>query len=214
MFFKKKESPAGAAPFGAVSFLVAGLGNPSPKYDCTRHNAGFLAIDTLAENLGVKIDRLRFKSLCADVMIEGERVLLMKPSTFMNNSGEAVGEAARFYKIPPEHVIVLFDDVSLDVGRLRIRRKGSDGGHNGIKSILYHLESDNFPRVKIGVGQKPHPDYDLADWVLGRFDKRDTALLDEAFRNAAQAARMIVAGKISEAMNLYNTNPAKPPEKQ
>lgn len=214
MFFKKKESPAGAAPFGAVSFLVAGLGNPGPKYDCTRHNAGFLAIDTLAENLGVKIDRLRFKSLCADVMIEGERVLLMKPSTFMNNSGEAVGEAARFYKIPPEHVIVLFDDVSLDVGRLRIRRKGSDGGHNGIKSILYHLESDNFPRVKIGVGQKPHPDYDLADWVLGRFDKRDTALLDEAFRNAAQAARMIVAGKISEAMNLFNTNPAKPPEKQ
>lgn len=207
MFFKKKETPSGAGPFGPVSFLIVGLGNPGPKYDYTRHNAGFMAVDCLAEQLGCKIDRLRFKSLCADVMIEGTRALLMKPSTFMNNSGEAVGEAARFYKIPPEQILVLFDDVSLDVGRLRIRRKGSDGGHNGIKSILYHLESDNFPRIKIGVGQKPHPDYDLADWVLGRFDKKDASVLEEAFSHAADAARMISAGKIGEAMNLYNTKP-------
>lgn len=210
MFFRKKVTPAGAAPFGPVSFLVVGLGNPGPKYEGTRHNAGFLAVDALAARLGVKIDRLRFKSLCADVMIEGSRALLMKPSTFMNNSGEAVAEAARFYKIPPERVVVLFDDVSLDVGRLRVRRKGSDGGHNGIKSILYHLESDNFPRVKIGVGQKPHPDYDLADWVLGRFDQKDAAALGETFERAADAARMIVAGQLDKAMNQFNTNPAKP----
>lgn len=209
MFFKKRKI-VGAAPSGPVSFLIVGLGNTGLKYDGTRHNAGFLAVDALAEQLGVRIDRLRFKSLCADAMIGDIRVLLMKPSTFMNNSGEAVIEAVRFYKIPPERVLVLFDDVSLDLGRLRIRRKGSDGGHNGIKSILYHLGSDAFPRIKIGVGQKPHPDYDLADWVLGRFDKKDTKLLDETFAHAADAARMIVGGKISEAMNHYNTAPGKP----
>lgn len=210
MFFKKKEKVTGAAPYGPVAFLIVGLGNPGQKYEGTRHNAGFLAVDTLADSLGVKIDRLRFKSLCADAMLGTSRVLLMKPSTFMNNSGEAVGEAARFYKLKPEQVLVMFDDVTLDVGRLRIRRKGSDGGHNGIKSILYHLESDAFPRIKIGVGQKPHPDYDLADWVLGRFPKEDAPLLKEAFGRAAEAAAMIADGKINEAMNRYNTAPGKP----
>lgn len=194
---------------GAVESLIVGLGNPGDKYENTRHNAGFMAIDLLAKQQNIKIDRLRFQSLTKDAIIEGVRVLLMKPSTFMNNSGIAVAEAARFYHIPPEKILVLFDDVTLDVGRLRIRSKGSDGGHNGIKSILYHLESDTFPRIKIGVGQKPHPDYDLADWVLGRFAKADTPLLDEALSGAVDAACMILAGKSTEAMNRYNTNPKK-----
>lgn len=204
MLFRKKETIRGAAPSGPVSFLIVGLGNPGAQYEGTRHNAGFIAVDFLADSLGVKADRLKYKSLCADAMIGDQRVLLMKPSTFMNNSGEAVGEAARFYKIAADHVVVLVDDVSLDVGKLRIRRKGSDGGHNGLKSILYHLNSDQFPRVKIGVGQKPHPDYDLADWVLGKLRAEDSKVLDEAFEKAAKAAVLIVQGEPDRAMNLYN----------
>ena len=134
-----------------------GLGNPGPKYEYTRHNAGFLTINTLAQKLGVQIDRMKFKSLCADAMMGGKRVLLMKPQTFMNNSGEAVREAMNFYKIPPENILVIFDDISLPVGKLRIRPKGSAGGHNGIKSIIQHSGSENFPRVKVGVGAKPNP---------------------------------------------------------
>ena len=140
------------SPSGAPEFLIVGLGNPGPKYEFTRHNAGFLCMDLLAQQLGVKIDRIKFKSVVADVAIEGSRCILMKPQTFMNNSGEAVRDAANFYKIPPEHIIILFDDISLPPGKLRIRRKGSDGGHNGIKSILYLLGSDQFPRIKLGVG--------------------------------------------------------------
>ena len=205
MFFKRKSKFSGAAPTGPVEFLVVGLGNPGREYENTRHNAGFLAVDCLAEKLGVKIDRLKFKSLCADAMIGEHRVLLMKPSTFMNNSGEAVREAMQFHKIPVERILVLFDDVSLDVGRLRIRRQGSDGGHNGIKSIIYHTGANTFPRVKIGVGQKPHPDYDLAAWVLGRFPKELTGTLDKTFDAAAEAAQMIVEGQIDQAMNRYNS---------
>lgn len=197
----KKSAPA---PTGQVEFIVAGLGNPGRNYENTRHNAGFLAVDTLADKLNSKIDRLKFKSLCGDAMIGSHRVLLMKPSTFMNNSGQAVREAMQFYKVPAEHVLVLFDDVSLDVGRLRIRRHGSDGGHNGIKNIIYLTGKDSFPRIKIGVGKKPHPDYDLADWVLGKFRKEDTKLLDQMFEDAADAAVMIVEGKIDQAMNRYN----------
>lgn len=201
MFQFKKSAPA---PTGPVEFIIVGLGNPGREYENTRHNAGFLALDALAEKLGAKIDRLKFKSLCGDARIGDCRVLLMKPSTFMNNSGQAVREAMQFYKIPAEHVLVVFDDVSLDVGRMRIRRQGSDGGHNGIKSILYLTGKDTFPRIKIGVGKKPHPDYDLADWVLGKFRREDTQTLDQTFADAADAAVMIVEGKIDQAMNRYN----------
>ena len=169
------------SPSGAPEFLIVGLGNPGPKYEFTRHNAGFLCMDLLAQQLGVKIDRIKFKSVVADVAIEGSRCILMKPQTFMNNSGEAVRDAANFYKIPPEHIIILFDDISLPPGKLRIRRKGSDGGHNGIKSILYLLGSDQFPRIKLGVGAKPRPDYDLADWVLSTFQKDELSRMKEAW---------------------------------
>lgn len=203
MFGRKPKS--GTAPHGAVEFIIVGLGNPGREYESTRHNAGFLAVDNLADRLGVKVDRLKFKSLCGDAMIGEHRVLLMKPSTFMNNSGEAVREAMRFYKLTADHLLVLFDDVSLDVGRLRIRRQGSDGGHNGIKSIIYLIGADDFPRVKIGVGKKPHPDYDLAAWVLGKFQKADSELLDKVFDTAAEAAVLIVSGEIETAMNRYNS---------
>ncbi|MBE6907594.1 MAG: aminoacyl-tRNA hydrolase [Ruminococcaceae bacterium] len=204
MFSLFHSKSAASAPTGPVEFIIAGLGNPGREYENTRHNAGFLAVDTLAEKLGVKIDRLKFKSLCADAMIGPHRVLLMKPSTFMNNSGEAVREAMQFHKVPAERVLVLFDDVSLDVGRVRIRRQGSDGGHNGIKSIIYLTGKDTFPRIKLGVGKKPHPDYDLAAWVLGKFRKEDTETLDRMFEAASDAAIMIVEGKTDQAMNRYN----------
>ena len=184
--FEKWKTNRSPSPSGAPEFLIVGLGNPGPKYEFTRHNAGFLCIDLLAQQLGVRIDRIKFKSVVADVAIEGRRCILMKPQTFMNNSGEAVRDAANFYKIPPEHIIILFDDISLPPGKLRIRRKGSDGGHNGIKSILYLLGSDQFPRVKLGVGAKPHPDYDLADWVLSTFQKDEFPLMKEAMERPAR----------------------------
>ena len=161
--FKKTEA------VGAPEFLVAGLGNPEKKYTLTRHNSGFLCVDFLAEKHGFKINKLKFKAVIADTVINSHRCIVMKPQTYMNLSGEAVKAAADFYKIPPEKIIVIFDDISLDVGRLRIRRKGSDGGHNGIKSIISCIGSQNFPRVKIGCGKKPHPDYDLAAWVLSEY---------------------------------------------
>ena len=160
---------------------------------------------TLAQQLGVKIDRIKFKSVVADVAIEGSRCILMKPQTFMNNSGEAVRDAANFYKIPPEHIIILFDDISLPPGKLRIRRKGSDGGHNGIKSILYLLGSDQFPRIKLGVGAKPRPDYDLADWVLSTFQKDELSRMKEAMEKACEAVPLLVREETDRAMNLYNS---------
>ena len=162
---------------GPPEFIIVGLGNPGKQYELTRHNAGFLFADLLADKNGVKINKIQFKAVTASLTLGGVKCLLMKPQTFMNNSGEAVRQAASFYKIPPERILVVFDDISLPCGRLRIRRKGSDGGHNGIKSIIYHLNSDAFPRVKLGVGEKPHPDYDLADWVLSQFKKDELALL-------------------------------------
>lgn len=192
------------SPSGAPEFLIVGLGNPGPKYEFTRHNAGFLCMDLLAQQLGVKIDRIKFKSVVADVAIEGSRCILMKPQTFMNNSGEAVRDAANFYKIPPEHIIILFDDISLPPGKLRIRRKGSDGGHNGIKSILYLLGSDQFPRIKLGVGAKPRPDYDLADWVLSTFQKDELSRMKEAMEKACEAVPLLVREETDRAMNLYN----------
>ena len=203
--FAKLRGPAGPVPTGPVAALAVGLGNPGREYEGTRHNAGFLALDCLAEDLGVKVDRLKFKSLCGEAMVGGRRVLLMKPSTYMNNSGQAVAEAMRFYKLTPQQLVVLCDDVTQEVGRIRIRRKGSDGGHNGLKSIIYLTGSDAFVRVRIGVGKKPRPDYDLADWVLGKFPKEQFATLDEVFGRAAQAARPILEGKTDEAMNRYSS---------
>lgn len=203
--FEKWKNRSATTPSGAPEYLIAGLGNPGSKYEYTRHNAGFLCIDLLAQQLGVKIDRIKFKSIVADTTIDGRRCLLMKPQTFMNNSGEAVRDAANFYKIPPEHVIILFDDISLPPGKLRIRRKGSDGGHNGIKSIIYLLNSDQFPRVKLGVGAKPHPDYDLADWVLSPFQKDELPRMKEAMEKACEAVRLIVQDDMDHAMNLYNS---------
>lgn len=185
-------------------YLIAGLGNPGREYERTRHNAGFLFLDALAERMNTPIKRLKFQSLCGDGELAGHRCLLLKPQTFMNNSGQAVREAAAFYKIPPERVLVVYDDISLEPGVLRIRRKGSDGGHNGIKSILYHLESEQFPRIKLGVGKKPHPEYDLADWVLSNLPEGERTALHEAILRACDASELIVSGKIDEAMNRYS----------
>ena len=203
--FRKLDEQRAPAPVGAVEFIVCGLGNPGTQYENTRHNMGFMAIDTLAEDLGVSIRKLKFKSLTADASINGIHCLLMKPTTFMNNSGEAVVEALNFYKLPPENLLVMYDDISLDVGRVRIRKKGSDGGHNGIKSIIYLTGSDTFPRIKIGVGAKPSPEYDLAAWVLGMFPKEQGEALESALDRASEAAKLIVAGKTDEAMNKYNS---------
>ncbi len=190
---------------GTPEFIVVGLGNPGNKYTYTRHNSGFLCMDMLAEKLGFRIDRLKFKSLICDTKINGHRCIVMKPQTFMNNSGEAIRECANFYKIPPERVIVIYDDISLDVGKLRIRRKGTDGGHNGIKSIIYHLNNDQFPRIKVGCGKKPHPDYDLADWVLSEFKKDELKALEPALENACKALELMLDNQIDKAMNLYNS---------
>lgn len=190
---------------GAPEFLVVGLGNPEKKYTLTRHNSGFLCVDELAERHGFKINKLKFKSVYADTVIAGHRVIVLKPQTYMNNSGEAVKEAASFYKIPPEKIIIIFDDISLDVGLLRIKRKGSDGGHNGIKSIISHLGSSDFPRIKLGIGKKPHPDYDLADWVLSEFKKDEAKPLKQAIDNACDALEIILDGNIDEAMNKFNS---------
>ena len=188
----------------AFEYIIAGLGNPGAKYEMTRHNAGFLALDLYAVKNNADIKKLKYHSLVREVTVSGKRCLLMKPQTFMNNSGEAIGEAAKFYKIPPERVIVISDDTTLDLGKIRIRRKGSAGGHNGLKSIIAHLGSEDFPRVKIGVGKKPDAYTDLADWVLARFPKESEADLKNALENALSAVELIVAGETDKAMNLYN----------
>lgn len=200
MFFKKKEFSSSSAP----EFLIVGLGNPGDKYEYTRHNAGFMTLDRLCVEEDFRINKIKFKSVMGEVNLRGHRCLVIKPQTFMNNSGEAVRDVCDFYKIPPEKVIVIYDDISLPPGKLRIRRKGSDGGHNGIKSIIYHLKSDAFPRVKVGVGAKPHPDYDLADWVLSTFKKDEFEQLKDALVNACEAVRLIADGKTDEAMNKFN----------
>lgn len=187
-----------------ISQIIVGLGNPGDKYRNNRHNAGFMFMDLLAEKLGVKIDRLKFKSLVGEAMLGGRRVLLMKPQTFMNNSGEAVREAADFYKISPENILVVYDDINLEPGKLRIRRKGSDGGHNGIKSIIYHLEANSFPRIKLGVGNKPRPDYDLAAWVLADIPKEKREAFFDSLCCSYEAAELILAGKTDDAMGKYN----------
>lgn len=189
----------------SYDYIIAGLGNPGSRYEMTRHNAGFLAMDLLAIEEGFDIKKLRHHALVSDAVISGKKCLVMKPQTMMNASGEAVGEAAKFYKIPPERVLIVYDDISLNVGKTRIRRKGSAGGHNGIKSIIAHLGSENFPRVKIGVGKKPNPEYDLASWVLGRFPKEQEPDLKSALENSTKAVRLIVNDEMDRAMNLYNS---------
>lgn len=201
MFLSRKKQFNSAS----YDYIIVGLGNPGARYEMTRHNAGFLAMDLLAIEEGFDIKRLKHHALVSDVNIGDKRCLVMKPQTMMNASGEAVGEAAKFYKVPPEKIIVVYDDISLDVGKTRIRRKGSAGGHNGIKSIISHLGSENFPRVKIGVGKKPNPEYDLAAWVLGRFPAELEKDLKTALENSTKAVRLIVSDEIDKAMNLYNS---------
>ena len=188
---------------GPVEYIIAGLGNPGKEYENTRHNTGYLAIETIAKERGVKMDKLKYKSLCGECMISGKRVFLMKPATFMNLSGEAVRDAMSFYKVPPERTIIIFDDVSLEQGRLRIRKKGSDGGHNGIKSVIAHLGTEEFDRIKIGVGEKP-AEWDLADYVLSRFSKEEEPLIREAVCEAAKACESIICDGMDSAMNVYN----------
>ena len=190
---------------GPVEYLIVGLGNPESKYLHTRHNAGFLAIDRIGEKSGIAVDRMKYKALSGVGQIGGKRVLLLKPQTYMNNSGEAVQEAMSFYKIPAEKVLVIFDDVSLDVGKMRIRRKGSDGGHNGIKIIIQLCGSENFPRIKIGVGKKPHPGYDLADWVLSRFTEDERKALSPVFDQSWESVKLFLDGQLDKAMNQFNS---------
>lgn len=199
MLFRKKEALS-----TSVEYIVVGLGNSGTKYENTRHNAGFIAVDRLSQRLGVKVDRIKYKSLVTTCTIEDKKVLLMKPSTYMNNSGLAVTEAMNFYKIKPENVIVIFDDISLDPGKMRIRRKGSDGGHNGIKNIIYLSGSDCFPRIKLGVGHKPEK-WDLADWVLSRFSEDEYKLMLEAADKACDAVSLMISGQTDKAMNLFNS---------
>lgn len=194
MFFKKQP----------IDCLVVGLGNPGARYSITRHNAGFLTIDLFAQEHGFSIDRLKFHALIADKTVNGRRCVFMKPQTFMNLSGEAVRDCASFYKISPENVIVVFDDINADLGNIRIKRKGSAGGHNGIKSIIECMGSEDFPRIKIGIGQKPHPDYDLADWVLTPFRNDELKVLRDASLNACKALELMISGNIDEAMNRYS----------
>ena len=188
----------------SCDWLLVGLGNPDPIYAKNRHNVGFRAIDILAEKLGIKVDRSKFRGLYGQGSYKGQKIVLLKPMTFMNNSGLSVMDAARFYKLPPERIIVLFDDISLDVGRLRIRADGSAGGHNGMKSIIGGINSQSFPRVKIGVGAKPHPDYDLASWVLSNFSPAEEKLLMPAVKDAADAALLLLEQGVQAAAGKYN----------
>jgi PTH1 family peptidyl-tRNA hydrolase len=187
-----------------ITWIVVGLGNPGAKYENTRHNVGFLVADELADRAGAPIRKIKHHALTASAVIGGQGVLLMKPTTYMNLSGEAVGDAARFYKIPADHVLVISDDVDLPLGKLRIRKSGSAGGHNGLKSIIQHLGSDQFPRLKVGVGGKPHPDYDMADWVLGQLQGEDKKIMDEAVQRAAEAVECLLKEGAEKAMNQFN----------
>lgn len=195
MLFKKS---------GGVSWLIVFLGNPGPRYEFTRHNAGFMAAEAMAREKNININKLRFKALTAQCRIGDRQVLLMKPQTFMNLSGEAVRQAAAFYKIAPEHIIVVSDEISLPIGKLRIRTKGSAGGHNGLKNIIAQLGTQDFPRIRIGVGAPPHPDYDMADWVLSTFKNQDAEDMKAAAARAAQAAECYITQGPDRAMNLFN----------
>lgn len=202
--FERISSDKSAAGDCRIEYIIAGLGNPGVQYENSRHNAGFAAIEALERRYGFSARYHKFKALTGEADIGGARCLVMKPETYMNNSGEAVEQAMRFYKIPLEKVIVIFDDISLEPGHIRIRRKGSSGGHNGIKSIIELCGGEDFPRIKLGVGKKPHPDYDLADWVLGKFTPEQQRDFESRLDDVCEAAALMTSGKISEAMNLYN----------
>ena len=201
LFKKIEQSQKPKAP---ITHIVVGLGNIGKPYERTRHNAGFLAIDYIAERAGARIDRVKFHATVAEAVIGDVGVLLMKPTTLMNNSGVAIAEAASFYKIPAENVIVLHDEISFDPGIIRIRRKGSAGGHNGLKSIIAHLGSQDFPRIKIGVGKKPSPEYDLADFVLGKFPEDDLKKLAERYPDINEATKLMIKGDIETAMQRFS----------
>ena len=186
------------------SWLIVGLGNPGQEYEKTRHNCGFRAVDLLAEQLGAKIDKLKFQGLYAQVNYEGKKLFLLKPQTYMNLSGRSVLQLSAYFNIPPQRIIVLFDDISLEPGRLRIRADGSAGGHNGIKSIIQELGSQEFPRIKIGVGAKPNPNYDLANWVLSTFTANEEKALTVSLDNAAKAALAVIDRGVPEAANRFN----------
>lgn len=196
MFFKKNS--------GGASWLLVCLGNPGDKYENTRHNVGYMVADEVAERQRAPIQKLKFKALTNLLTISGEKVLVMKPITYMNLSGEAVRQAVDFYKVAPDHVLVVSDDTALPVGKLRIRKGGSAGGHNGLKNIIQHLGTDQFPRVRVGVGEKPHPDYDMADWVLGKFQGEDKKAIDAAVKRAADAIECILSDGLDKGMNRFN----------
>lgn len=197
MFFKSKYAK-----------IIVGLGNPESKYDNTRHNIGFRAVDNIARDFNCSIDKKKFNAMVTDATVGGERVLLMKPLTYMNNSGIAVSEAMRFYKLTPDKLIVLCDDVSFDIGQMRIKKNGSDGGHNGLKSIEQHVGSAEYLRIKIGVGKRP-AEYDLADWVLSNFSKDENNELEEVLKSSVDAVKLIISGQTEKAMNLYNKKARK-----
>ena len=192
MFGKKSET-----------WLIVGLGNPGREYENTRHNAGFRALDILAAKLGCKVDKAKYQGLYGQVTHNGRKLLLLKPQTYMNLSGRSVLQLSAFFQVPPQNIIILFDDISLEPGRLRLRKDGSAGGHNGIKSIIQELGSQDFPRVKIGVGAKPHPDSDLAAWVLSAFSAQEEKALQPALERAADAALAIVERGLPEASNRF-----------
>lgn len=196
MFFRSKTGPA--------EWILVCLGNYGQKYENTRHNIGFMAADRLVEKRDLKCNRLRFRALTEVIDFGGARVLLMKPQTYMNLSGEAVGEAARFYKIPADHVVVISDDISLPLGKIRVRASGSAGGHNGLKNIIAHLGTDAFPRVKVGVGAPENPEHDVVDWVIGSFSAPEKKIIDEALDRALAAAECIIEKNVTEAQNKYN----------
>ncbi len=200
----KKISSGSDAKREPITHIVAGLGNPGDKYYLTRHNAGFLAMDYISQKYSAPINRVKFKALCGEAVIGGKSVLLMKPQTFMNASGEAVSEAAAFYKIPLENIIIICDDVNLDVGRMRVRKKGSDGGQKGLRSICTIMASEDFPRVRIGVGKKPHPDFDMADWVLSEFREEEKKILFDEFGTVTGGVERLVAGDVDGAMQFCN----------
>jgi len=194
-FFKKS---------GGVQWLLVCLGNPGKQYENTRHNIGFMTADALEKKSGVKVNKLRFRALTGEMTLGGERVLVLKPQTYMNLSGEAVKLAGSFYKIPPERVLVISDDVSLPLGKLRIRANGSAGGHNGLKNIIAHLGTDQFPRIKVGVGAPQHPEHEMVDWVIGNFTPAEKKVVEEAVAKVMDAAACLIEKGVNEAQNKFN----------
>lgn len=207
--FKKIETETSSVG-GPPQWLIVGLGNPGDKYANTRHNAGYRMVEAIADKYHAAWNKRQFQSICAFADCDGVRCLLMKPETFMNLSGQAVRDAMHFYRIPPEQVLVMFDDINLDVGGIRIRKRGSDGGQKGMQNIIYLTAVDTFPRIRIGIGQKPHKDYPLADWVLSQFSKEEQDVLLDTANTVCQAVPMILQGKIELAMSRFNTGKSKP----